>query len=337
MVEYISTFPTGFEEIVAENIHSFLKGTSILRVYHGLIRYAYWGNPNDINRVPFFNNSYSVLRFFEGKSLCFSRMVSEIASAKLRYPMRDGSFRVRFSKSNQFAGVEKRVSAQAESAVRNSSRLELDRLNPATELWYVIRDEGFGFYGQLLRKRAATEKNLHQGELRPEFACLLCCCGKPAQDSVILDPFAGYGSIPALIARHFPFSRLIVGDIDQNKVQNLRQALPADDARIQVFCGDALDLAGIADGSVDLILTDPPWGYYEDIGDIALFYRGMLREWGRILKKDGRAVVLSAREEEFAQAAGHSGAFAIERTIHTLVNGKKAGVYILKSNAGGFS
>jgi len=324
VAEFISSFTTGFGEMISRALPSLLPGAKILRVYNGLIHYAYPGNPKNIIHVPFFNNSYYVLRFFQEKNLTFGQMTTEAAQAKLRYPVPEGSFRVRFSKGNQFAGVDKQVSLRAENAVIKSSRLMLDRLNPATELWYVIRDEGFGFYGQLLQKRAATEKNLHPGELRPEFAWLMCRCGQPAQNSVIIDPFAGYGAIPAQIIRHFQFARLIANDIDPGKLP------PMDDPRVQIFHEDALRLTGIENTSIDLVITDPPWGYYEQIDDIALFYESMLREFMRILKPDGRAVVLSARKEEFAQAIENTGAFAIERTVHTLVNGKKAGVYVLK-------
>jgi len=320
MPEYISSFTTGFGEIAAQALPSLLPGASVLHVYDGLIHYSYSGNPKAINKVPFFNNSYCALRFFQGKNLSFPHMVRDIEARKLRYPVAEGTFRVRFSRGNQFAGVDRQISLRAESAVMRSSRLKLDRVNPATELWYVIRDEGFGFYGQLLQKRASTEKNLHPGELRPEFAWLMCYCGQPTRDSVVLDPFAGYGAIPMQITKHFCFKRLIANDIDPGKAQPM--------------CEDALHLTSIAGASIDLIITDPPWGYYEDIGDIALFYEAMLKEFKRILKQDGKAVILSARKEELARAVENTGVFVIERTIHTLVNGKKAGVYVLQAIEG---
>jgi len=315
VAEYISSFPTGFEDIVARHVPH-------MQVYNGLVHHR--GEPG----APFFNNSWHVLRFFEGKNLAFHRMVS---GEKMRYPISDGTFRVRFSKSNQFAKVDKQVILQAERAVMQSSRLKLDRLDPTTELWYVIRDEGFGFYGQLRQKRAATEKNLHPGELRPEFAYLMCLCGNPARDSVVLDPFAGYGAIPMQIMRHFQCEKLYASDNDPEKVRLLKKTLSA-----EVHCADALNLSHITDGSIDVIITDPPWGYYEGIENITVFYEDMLREFGRILRTGGRAVILSARKEEFTRAIERYCAFAIENTIHTLVNGKKAGVYVfVKTREGG--
>ena len=55
MAEYISSFATGFGEIVSEKIVSMLKGAVVLDVYDGLIRYRYNGNPGDINKIVFFN------------------------------------------------------------------------------------------------------------------------------------------------------------------------------------------------------------------------------------------------------------------------------------------
>lgn len=53
-----------------------------------------------------------------------------------------------------------------------------------------------GFFGKLLRKRKITEKTLHKGELRPEFALLMCAFAGIKQNEILCDPFAGYGSIP---------------------------------------------------------------------------------------------------------------------------------------------
>ena len=96
---------------------------------------------------------------------------------------------------------------------------------------------------------------------------------------------------------------------------------------VEVFVQDALKAEKIADKSLDLIITDPPWGYYEDIGDINKFYAQMFASFRRILKDDGRLVILSARKEEIEKAASDA-KFSIENSLHTLVNGKKASLYL---------
>jgi 23S rRNA G2445 N2-methylase RlmL len=103
---------------------------------------------------------------------------------------------------------------------------------------------------------------------------------------------------------------------------------------------DALGLSHIADASVDLVVTDPPWGFWD--GDayrgersIDALYRGMLAEFSRILRVGGRAFVLTGAKGEFESAARASAAFApcvdAERfRTDILVNGKKSAVYALK-------
>jgi tRNA G10 N-methylase Trm11 len=76
------------------------------------------------------------------------------------------------------------------------------------------------------------------------------------------------------------------------------------------------------------VITDPPWGFYEDIGDINVFYSKMFKSFDRILNGQGRMVILSARKEELEQSAAAAG-FKIKKSLHTLVNGKKAGLYYL--------
>lgn len=330
MAEYISSFTTGFEEVIAYNISRFLKGAIIIDIFDGMIRYKYDGNPNSIENVAFFNNTFNILKFYKNKNISFNHMISDISSKRNHYLRSEGTFRIRFSKGNQFSKVDKNLSLKAESLVCKFTHLRIDRLNPSTELWYVIRDEGFGFYGQLLKKRTTTEKSLNKGELRPEFAFLMCCCVEHTEKSIIMDPFAGFGAIPMQIMNNFPFNKLIINDLDTDNFKKLKLIFPKRESRINIYNQDALNQVNISNENIDYIITDPPWGYYEDIGDIKHFYENMLIEFKRVLKSDGTIVLLSARKEEFVEVVNHLSSFSIIKTLNTLVNGKKSSVYILK-------
>ena len=52
----------------------------------------------------------------------------------------------------------------------------------------------------------------------------------------------------------------------------------------------------------------------------------MISSFKRILTDKGRAIVLSARKEEFEKAVADSGGKILE-SLHTLVNGKKSSLY----------
>lgn len=327
MAEYVSSFITGFQDVVKKDLVQRLPSCKIISIYDGLVHYKYAGNSRDLEKIIYFNNTFFVLKTWKGKGLNFHSMVGAVSSEKKYYLINKGTFRVRFSQENQFAKVDKNIARRAEETVLQNSRLTLDRLSPTTEIWYSIRREGFAFCGQLITKREFTEKNLNKGELRPEIAYLISSFADIQKDDVILEPFCGYGSIPVQLVKKFHFSKLYVSDIDNKKISmNSQKKQLKNNPCLDLRQADAFNLSHIEDKSINLVITDPPWGFYEDIGDVKTFYKKMFASFDRILKDEGRMVILSARKEELEEVVSELG-YKIEACLHTLVNGKKAGLY----------
>ena len=329
MSEYISTFTTGFNEIIRRALTLSLPGCRIIAMYDGLINYHYSGNPADICAISYLNNSFHVIRKFQGNRLNFNYMTREITKKPLRLVFGKGSFRVRFSKENRFEKVDDQVVSNVERTICRDCGMTVDRVNPQQEFWFIIRRENVGFFGQLLLKRQHTEKNLHKGELRPEFASLMGAYANASSSDIVCDPFAGYGSIPTQLVKQFGVKRMLINDLDRICYDSLKRIPLFNRAEIRITNEDALSLESIQSQSVDVIVTDPPWGYYEKMNNIQAFYEEMLKSFRRILKPDGRAIVLSARKEELKQAALNEGITIVEK-LDTLVNGKKAALFCLK-------
>lgn len=326
MAEFISTFVTGFQDVVEKDFPGRMPGAKIINVYDGLIHYKFDGNSRDLEKIIYFNNTFFVIKTFNQKNCNFSAMVNQVCTSKNYYLISKGSFRCRFSQENQFVKVDKNLVKRAEENVLHNSRLTIDRVSPSTEIWYSIRREGFGFCGQLISKREFTEKNLNKGELRPEIAYLIAGFANLSERDVVADVFAGYGSIPVQIAKKFRFSYMYVSDISSQQYDILRERKQLNADNIQIEQSDAFELSYIADKSVDVVITDPPWGYFEEIDDIPLFYEKMFTSFKRILKDEGRMVILSARKTEIEETCGKMN-IKIKRSLHTLVNGKKASLY----------
>ena len=80
-----------------------------------------------------------------------------------------------------------------------------------------------------------------------------------------------------------------------------------------------------------MIVTDPPWGEYDDVGmPYAEFARAMVKSFSRVLgKPEGRFVILTSRktasivEREFIK-----GGFSVNSTHEILVNGHPATVLV---------
>ena len=130
--------------------------------------FRYGGNPANVASIPVFNNSFHAIRLFR-VSPSFSEMTGEIVCARNRYLNQKAlnpsvkTFRVRFVRENRFEAVSSRMMATAESEIKKSLHLSVNRVNPDTEFWYMIRKENTAFYAQLLAKRAVTEKRLNKG------------------------------------------------------------------------------------------------------------------------------------------------------------------------------
>ena len=331
MAEFISSFITGFQDVVQKDLTACFPKIKILNLFDGLIHYRFDGDSRELEKIIYFNNTFFVLKTMKGKGLSFPSLVGAVTSSKNYFLVNKGSFRVRFVQENQFAKVDKNLTRRAEDYVLANSKLKLDRLSPTNEVWFSIRREGFAFAGELISKREFTEKNLNKGELRPEIAYLICSFADIQPEDTILEPFCGYGSIPTQLAKKFRFKKLFISDIENERVvltKERKQIAQAPEGLIDCRAADALKLSHIEDKSISLVITDPPWGFYEEIGDINEFYTNMFKSLDRVLTFDGRLVILSARKEELEQTATASG-FKIKNSLHTLVNGKKAGLYLL--------
>ena len=338
MAEFVSSFITGFQDVVSADLPKRLPGVKILNCYDGLIHYKYDGDSRELEKIIYFNNTFFVLKTMKGKGLNFPSLVGALCSGKNYFLVNKGSFRVRFQQENQFAKVDKNLTRRVEEYVVRNSRLTLDRLSPTNEIWFSIRREGFAFCGELISKREFTEKNLNKGELRPEIAYLMCCFAKLQKDDVVLEPFCGYGAIPVQLKKHFACQKIYASDIDERKVNALRIAVPelvegqgphtAQGPEVDLRQADVFELSHIQDNSIDAIVTDPPWGLWENIPDIEDFYNKMFVSFKRVLKPDGKMTILTARTVEFENALKKA-ELKIQDSLHTLVNGKKASLYVI--------
>lgn len=327
MAEFVSTFTTGFKKVVEKNLPEIVSGCKILNIYDGIVHYKFNGNSHDLEKVVYFNNTFFVIKSWCNFSGNFSTMVNDFCNENKYLLISKGSFRTRFVRENQFEKIDKKLVIKVEENVLKRSKLKIDRVSPSTEIWFNIRREGFAFCGQLISKREFTEKNLNKGELRPEIAYLICCYADLKQDDVVAEPFCGYGSIPVQLIKKFRFQKLFASDIDKDKISiNMQKKQLKDNPQIELSVNDAFVLPQIIDRSVDVVITDPPWGYFEQIDDIYEFYKKMFTSFKRILKENGRMIILSARKDEIEKAALEMNV-QILSSLHTLVNGKKASLY----------
>jgi tRNA G10 N-methylase Trm11 len=166
----------------------------------------------------------------------------------------------------------------------------------------------------------------------------------------MLDPFCGYGAIPAARLKYFPCQAVYAADSDAEKVKTTREKLQA--AVIQ----SAVNAPGKASApqvpltaytecrqadftkrdyflpaaSIKKLVTDPPWGIYDSETDTDKLYASLLLNCQRILMPGGMLVLLAARDtllKTIFARAEYKGV-TLRETYDILVSGKKACVLV---------
>jgi tRNA (guanine6-N2)-methyltransferase len=185
--------------------------------------------------------------------------------------------------------------------------------NAAVEFWLTIQGRtavcGLRLSDATMRHR--TYKVEHRpASLRPVVAAAMARLGGAGPGAVVLDPMCGGGTTLAeqlALTRQRGFGvTALGGDIEWGAVTaagvNLRKVGTANLAR-----WDARRLPLPAE-SVDRVLCNPPFG--KQLGDpdeVRPLYRRLVAECDRVLKPDGRAVLLVGEPEWLRPAAEAAG------------------------------
>lgn len=165
------------------------------------------------------------------------------------------------------------------------------------------------------------------------MANILCLVSKPSSKDIILDPFAGYGGIIFERASAFPYEKIIALEKDPNLVKKMKERAKNSKKNLIIEQGNVESLK-LADASVGVIITDPPWGMYEKgvKGDIRELYKKMLAEFRRVLVREGRLVVLTGAKDVFEEILKHISDLKMVAKTNVLVSGKKAAIYKIQKS-----
>lgn len=340
---YLATCPAGFELEVSRLLPDMLQGADVSRASGGAVWFSL-PSPLTNDSIPaFVSNVFFVLREWNTSANPFSELVKQSArkSGLDRLPegYRTSAFRVRFSRENRFESVDKAVTASAEKFIATVTGSLPDRLGSGGEYWFIVRSESWSAFALRLEGADRSAGTPAQGELSAALASLVVLrAARDREPKTVLDPCAGSGSIPERCAALLSDARVIASDIDPSSVARMEHRF-AGNPRVSVHRDDLLTLLNIADASVDILVTDPPWGSWEEGGyrdaeKLKALYSGLLASASRVLASGGRLCVLTGAKREFEEAVAANRAFAASSRhegyrMDILVNGKKAALYAL--------
>lgn len=336
MYTYASSYISGLNKFVEKWIKKDIADIKILKNLDGLI--VYKTNNTNIN-LPYTNNDFLVLDFQNnlGGGTFNKQLQHFVKNIKINYNVIrsilpfNKSFKILTFDKNQPTKINYQIIETLEKSIQNNTQLKLGKSKHDIDIQIVNRSEGLMFCLIKLNNHKLNEKQIKQGSLKPELAYSLARIAEVKESDIVMDMFCGSGAIPKSIVRNFKYNMIFASDIDEEKTNPLKKEYKNNNKKLYIKQRDALDLNYFENDFIDKIITDPPWNIYNK-QDIAFvdFYKVMLNEMSRILKPNGKAVVLMGNIEEFEQAINSVKTLNIENKYNILVNGKKANIYILK-------
>jgi 16S rRNA G966 N2-methylase RsmD len=331
-MRYLIQFPAGTGDLILDALTPYVGNFEVHYRDDSAMIFDSEASEGKVSSIPFAKNSFIVVASTPRGRI--DRGVGQLGrlAASAKFPpgaLRNSKFRTMIQIDGGLSAVDRNIKAGLDRSISRRTGQQVEPRGMCQEYWVIGRTD----LGELLlcarlpkQKRAAKTK----GAVSYELSSMLVAASQPRTSDVFLDPFAGSGSfILARIesgARHIWYS-------DCN-LQHFKRDFPRElysDRRVDFLDDDALALNSVPDGQVDVIVTDPPWGEYDNIGmPYAEFSHAMAKSFSRVLNlTKGRFVVLTSRktaalvEREFSQAG-----FSINSTHEILVNGHPATVLV---------
>jgi predicted RNA methylase len=335
MNNYFSTLIPGTQEIASQELMRLFPNTKTLYIQEDTIVYKSAALPQDIKQLRFFNNSFLLIKSFDKLAhnpiqTMINQSVGNITIALREYAAgKKRSVRIMFYEENQGVSIPTPLREKVEAAVTQNRNMWIKRKDASIEVWYLTKRDGTGLIGIRLTEFGDYEKTLQQGELRPQIAHILTLLSEPTPQDTMLDPFAGSGRIP-LERTYFRYKEIIAADNDQKLVTELTEKVTAQNKKITVKYQDATNMNEIGDNTITKIITDPPWGSFENYRyDIPTLYEGILKEFIRVLIPQGIMVIITGQKEALEKAIQSQNKLKLMKRYDVLVSGKKAGIYKL--------
>ena len=270
---------------------------------------------HEINRKCI-NNLFIILTSMHSKSILDA--AKKAARQSYQFPLLAGkTFRVIIMDAGKLCSIPSYIMNDLEKNISLRTRLTPHRAKPDIEIWLNRRNDGQTFFMVRVKKHRSYDKTLKRGELRPDIVDIMIFKADINKHSVIVDMFGGWGAIGAAVADSGRYQKIYAGDINDDCVK-YQQARLKNIQNCVVQKWDACKLP-LDDGSVNAIITDPPWGEFEKI-DIRQFYNDFIKEAFRVLRLGSTLVFLSSAQEEASRALTEYG-FTFS-TVPLKINGK---------------
>ena len=176
--------------------------------------------------------------------------------------------------------------------------------------------------------RHRTYKSEHlPASLRPTVAASMAWLAQPTAEDIVLDPLCGAGTVGIERALLAPFKSVSGGDIRKEAVAMATHNARAAHVKATWSEWDARSLP-LENASVTRIISNLPFG--KQIGspqENTSLYAALVKEFSRILTKDGVQVTLTSDDRLWEMALRDAG-WRVTKKVVLVVLGQPASIFV---------
>jgi 16S rRNA G966 N2-methylase RsmD len=316
--------PAGFERVVAEIAGRDLAQFEPAQLDSGYIRALTAASVSELREFRCATNVFHVLVSTHRTTLTVELQRLSRGLRAIERPARlpsHGSFRLRVHDDGRFASQDSVAARNLESQLASWSGLQPSRDRARIEFW-VLRRRGHG-ESVLTTKLTTGNSRVPAGVLRPEVCAALARVVPLDDAELVLDPFAGSGSL-GIACLQAGARRALLNDSNPTALGSVRTLPRSLRERVQTTAVDCRDLV-VGPASVSAIVTDPPWGQYERLdASVASLYEDIADLAARVLVTGGAMVVLTGAGPDAIHALFGRRELTRDHSFPVLINGRKA-------------
>jgi 16S rRNA G966 N2-methylase RsmD len=324
----VLTCPAGFERVVAEVAERELSNFEVSQLDSGYISATTSAAVAQLRAFPCATNVFHVVATVPRRTLTadlqqLSRMLGTTTRPE-RLP-RQGTFRLRIHDDGRFASHDSAPARQLEVDISDWSGLRPARGAARTEFWVLRRRRHAD--SLLASKLTAGNARVPAGVLRPEVCATLARIVPLDGASPVIDPFAGSGAV-GIACLEAGAERVWLNDPNPAALHGVRALPQSLRERITATSLDFRDL-DIDAASVSAIVTDPPWGHYDDLDtSVASLYADLANFAVEALVSGGPLVVLTGGGAAAVQSLTTRKELVLADSFPVLINGRKAQIVV---------
>lgn len=304
---FLATIVSGLESVLAEEISELGINLDSIKLERGKILFKTKRNINELLKLRCADNIYCVICELpvghQKKNLAqYAIDISQIKWTRILSAFNSSNKNVSVSASRKGKSTFSRfdIETVTKTVLINAGYSIVDRYSSGLNMRVDFFNNSCRISIKLTNAEFRFRGNTHihtKGCIRPTVASGLIRISKPSKNDVFYDPFCGSGTI-INEREKYPSKRILASDIDEEKVNTTKENC---DGIAKIFKCDALNTISKSE-SIDVIVTNPPWNRQIIVDDIVQFYIKFIAEAKRILKNNGKIILLTDCYDEVLKA-----------------------------------